>query len=62
MHELDEAHNALRHRDQCLENYAMQSTEYEKTVARLMADNQATEEALKRHQAKVLGALKCGVA
>ena len=54
MHELDEAHNAVRHRDQCMENYVMQANEYERTVARLMADKQATEEALKQHQAKVL--------
>lgn len=54
MHELDEAHNAVRHRDQCLENYSMQATEYERTVARLMADKQAAEEALKQHQEKVL--------
>ena len=54
MHELDEAHNAVRHRDQCLENYSMQATEYERTVARLMADKQAAEEALKQHQEKIL--------
>ena len=52
--ELDEAHNAVRHRDQCLENYSMQATEYERTVARLMADKQAAEEALKQHQEKIL--------
>ena len=54
MRELDEAHNAVRHRDQCLENYSMQATEYERTVARLMADKQAAEEALKQHQEKIL--------
>ena len=54
MHELDKAHNAVRHRDQCLENYSMQATEYERTVARLMADKQAAEEALKQHQEKIL--------
>lgn len=54
MHELDEAHNAVRHRDQCLENYSMQATEYERTVAGLMADKQAAEEALKQHQEKIL--------
>lgn len=54
MHELDEAHNAVRHRDQCLENYSMQATEYERTVARLMADKQSAEEALKQHQEKIL--------
>lgn len=54
MHELDEAHNAIRHRDQCLENYSLQATEYERTVARLMADEQAAEEAIKQHQEKIL--------
>ena len=53
MHELDEAHNAVRHRDQCLESYGMQATEFERTVASLVADKQSAEESFNQHQEKL---------
>jgi len=53
VHELDEAHNAVRHRDQCLESYGMQATEFERTVASLVADKQSAEESFNQHQEKL---------
>lgn len=53
VHELDEAHNAIRHRDQCLETYGMQTSDLERTIAGLMADRQAAEKSLFEHQEKV---------
>ena len=53
MHELDEAHNVIRHRDQCLETYGMQTSDLERTIAGLTADRQAAEKSLFEHQEKV---------